>query len=165
MSIVYPGKKVEHRRPPDGNGWVNLYDFLVQPYSNGTPLSGAGFTFERMLKDFAENKTVSEEFWQILYGVYSRNVLIRNPPSLSGIDSRLFLLVLKWLWILEDLNYRYDWEESRSPIAYEKHTKRDRLIKSGAGRAKLFAALFLVKTGMFTLEQVLKIIPLARNKR
>ncbi len=91
--------------------------------------------------------------------IYFKNELTREPPKLHGIDSKLFLLTLKWMWIQEDLNYKLDWREVDSPEPYVLETKRGGRIKKGAGKAKFFAALVLLRSGYFTLEEVKKIIP------
>jgi len=67
--------------------------------------------------------------------------------------------MLKWIWIQEDFNYRFSWQEVNSPIRYVLETRTGSRTSKGAGRAKFFAALILLKHH-FTFEQVKKIIPL-----
>ena len=71
----------------------------------------------------------------------------------------LYLLMLKWMWIQEDFNYRLSWQEVNSPVRYVLETRTGSRTARGAGRAKFFAALVLLKYH-FTFEQVKKIIPL-----
>ena len=91
--------------------------------------------------------------------MYNTNTLIKEPPKLPGIDSKLYLLVLKWIWIQEDFNYRFGWEEVASPVRYVLETRTGTRTAKGAGRAKFFAALILLNHH-FTFEEVKKIIPL-----
>lgn len=163
VSIRYPGKKVERRelKIPRKNSakWRNLFDFVVVPYINGKEAKIEEYTFEKLLEDFDENKKENEEFWECVVEVYYKNELTRDPPKLAAIDSKRFLLTLKWMWIQEDLNYKLEWREVDSPEPYVLETKRGRPIKKGAGKAKFFAALVLSRSGYFTLEEVKKIIP------
>jgi hypothetical protein len=78
---------------------------------------------------------------------------------LAGIDTQLYLLVLKWIWIQEDFNYKFSWGEVHSPVRYVLETRTGSRTARGAGRAKFFAALILLKYH-FTFEEVKKIIPL-----
>ncbi|MEA2070396.1 MAG: hypothetical protein U9O98_03815 [Asgard group archaeon] len=153
VGIKYPGKKVKKRklkRPSKRSyPWFNLYDFKVIPYINGDPKPEL-FTFDNILKDFETHKKGNKEFWELLIEIYETNKLSREPPELPGIDSKLFLLTLKWLWILEDLNYKYSYDEIFSPIKYK-------LRYTGVGRAKFYAALILIKE-YFSYEEVIKII-------
>jgi hypothetical protein len=160
VGLLYPGKKKKYRPPPKIMKWDNLYDFVVQPYSTGNRVDPAEFTFEKMLEDFAEHKSGSNQFWELLEELYDTNILSIIPPTLPGIESRLYLLVLKWIWIQEDLRYKYDWEDVESRIRYRRTSKKgNSLPKGGAGRAKFFAALVLLRNRLFTLDEVKKIIP------
>lgn len=163
IALRYPGKKVKKRKLkfPRANSalWANLFDFEVVPFENGKELNTQNFTFEELMKDFQENKKESEEFWLMLKELYENNTITKRPPNLPGINSQLYLLVLKWMWIQEDLNYKLDWEEVKSPVKYRLETRTGSLTKKGAGRAKFFAALILLKY-YFNFEQVKKIIPL-----
>ena len=160
VGIRYPGEKVKFR----GGGnvrvkWANLYDFLVVPYRDGVECDIADFTFEKLLYDFYQYKKDSDMFWELLRNIYYENVMPRNPLSLPGIDPKLYLLTLKWMWIQEDLNYKLDWDEVSSPEKYIRLSRRGNRVGKGAGRAKFFAALILVRHD-FTLEEIKKIIPL-----
>jgi len=163
IGIRYPGKKVRKRilKTIRTNSalWVNLYDFEVVPFKNGKEVDTQKFTFEELLKDFQNNKRKSEKFWKILEKLYQDNTITKNPPKLPGIDSQLYLLVLKWIWIQEDFNYRFGWEDVNSPVKYVLETRTGSRTVKGAGRAKFFAALILLKH-RFTFEQTKKIIPL-----
>lgn len=163
IGIRYPGKKLKKRKlkvvRANSALWANLYDFEVVPYKNGKELNTQKFTFDELLKDFQENKRNSKRFWAILEELYKNNVITKKPPKLPGIDSTLYLLVLKWIWIQEDFNYRFSWEEIGSPIRYILETRTGSQTAHGAGRAKFFAALILLKHH-FSFEQVKKIIPL-----
>lgn len=163
IGIRYPGKKVRKRilKTIRANSalWANLYDFEVVPFENGKEMNTQKFTFEELLKDFQNNKRNSEKFWKILEKLYQDNIITKNPPKLPGIDSQLYLSVLKWIWIQEDFNYRFGWEDVNSPVRYVLETRTGSRTAKGAGRAKFFAALILLKHH-FTFEQVKKIIPL-----
>jgi len=111
------------------------------------------------LKDFEENKRGNEDFWKLIEEIYYTNKLIKEPPNLPGIDSKLFLLLLKWIWLQEDFNYKLNWKNVRSPIKYVLLSRRGKPTARGAGRAKFFAVLILLKYG-FSFEEVKKIIPL-----
>ena len=159
VSILYPGKKVERRPPPARIEWANLYDFAVQPYQNGIKLDLGQFTFENMLDDFYSNKGENDQFWNLTERIYKTNNLPNEPPVLPGIDSKLYLLTLKWIWIQEDFRYKYDWKEVKSRIRYMRLSKKGHSLGRGAGRAKFFAALVLLRNKLFSLEEVKKIIP------
>lgn len=158
VGIRYPGRKVMPRKKGIIK-WGNLYDFLVVPYENGKEIREQDFTFENLLRDFEENKRDNEEFWTCMEGIYYENYLKKEPPKLPGIDSKLFLLVLKWIWIQEDFNYKYGWDEVGSPTKYMLLNKKGNRTGKGAGRAKFFAALILLKHH-FSFEEVKKIIPM-----
>jgi len=163
IGIRYPGKKVKKRilKVIRANSalWANLYDFEVVPYKNGRELKTQKFTFGELIRDFQENKKGSKEFWMLLKDLYEKNSITRKVPRLPGINPKLYLLVLKWIWIQEDFNYRFNWEEVDSPIRYVLETRTGNRTARGAGRAKFFAALTLLK-GRFDFDQVKKIIPL-----
>lgn len=160
IGIRYPGKKVKQR---EGQRlqvkWANLFDFEVVPFKNRKEITTNQFTFSEMLKDFDEHKKDNTEFWQAVEDIYYENKLKKEPPKLAGIESELYLLVLKWIWVQEDFNYKYNWEEVGSPIRYRLENRTGTTTQKGAGRTKFFAALFLIKHG-FDLGIVKKIIPL-----
>jgi hypothetical protein len=163
IGLRYPGRKLRKRnlKVVRANSvlWANLYDFEVIPYKNGKELDTQKFTFEELLKDFEEYKKAHENFWIMLRELYEDNTIPEKPPNLPGIDTRLYLSVLKWIWIQEDFNYRFNWQEVNSPVRYVFETRTGSRTAKGAGRAKFFAALILLKHH-FTFEQVKKIIPL-----
>lgn len=163
IEIRYPGKKVKRRqlRVARANSalWANLYDFEIVPLHNGKGLTTAQFTFQSLMKDFEENKKNSEKFWSMLEELYRKNTITKNPPKLIGLDPLFFLMILKWIWIQEDLNYKYSWHEVQSPIPYVLQTRTGTITRKGAGRGKFFAALILLKY-FFTFDEVKKIIPL-----
>lgn len=165
IGIRYPGRKVKNRKSKlkiirsNSVLWANLYDFEVVPYKNGKPLKTQDFTFEKLLRDFQENKRSSKKFWVLLEELYENNTITKKPPKLSGIEASLYLLILKWIWIQEDFNYRFGWQEVESPDRYVLENKKGKRTARGAGRAKFFAVLILLKY-YFNFEQVKKIVPL-----
>ena len=163
IGIRYPGKKLKERKlkfvRSNSALWANLYDFEVVPFERNKELDTQKFTFEELMRDFQENKRDSGKFWEIIEELHESNTLTKKVPSLPGINSRLYLLMLKWIWIQEDFNYRFDWKEVKSPIRYRLENKSGNPTSKGAGRTKFFAALILLKH-YFTFEQVKKIIPL-----
>jgi len=163
IGIRYPGKKLRKRtlKTERANSalWANLYDFEVVPYENGKELNTQDFTFELLMRDFQENKRNNKKFWEMLEELYNDNSITKKPPKLPGIDPLLYLLVLKWIWIQEDFNYRFNWQEVKSPVRYVLETKTGSKTSKGAGRAKFFAALILLKH-YFSFDLVKKIIPL-----
>lgn len=163
IGIRYPGKKLRKRRlkveKANSALWANLYDFEVVPYKNGRELSTQDFTFELLMRDFQENKRNNKRFWGMLEELYNHNAITKRPPKLPGMDPLPYLLVLKWIWIQEDFNYRFNWKEVESPVRYVLETRTGSTTSKGAGRAKFFAALILLKH-YFNFEQVKKIIPL-----
>ncbi len=163
IGIRYPGKKVRRRelKKPNKNSafWANLYDFEVVPFEKGNEVKTRRFTFEELMRDFQENKRGSEKFWEIIEELYKDNTITKKIPELSGINTKLYLLVLKWIWIQEDFNYKLNWQDVDSPEKYVLETRTGTRTAKGAGRAKFFAALILLKH-YFTFEQVKKIIPL-----
>lgn len=154
VSIKYPGRRVEETPSGRKYKWQHLLDFVVVPFANSKELDPAGFTFEKLARDFYEHKKNSDEFWKLVEEIYYANELTKQPPKLIGIGPELFLWVLKWIWIQEDFNYRLSWEEVGSTIPYK--LKRG---SGGAGRAKQFAQLILFRSGRFTFDEVAKIIP------
>ena len=163
IGLRYPGRKLRKRQlkivRADSALWANLYDFEVVPYRDGRGIKELKFTFDELLRDFQENKRSSREFWKLIEELYKNNAVSEKVPRLSGVDSKLYLLVLKWIWVQEDFNYRFKWQEVESPIPYVLETRTGSRTSGGAGRAKFFAALILLKHH-FTFEQVKKIIPL-----
>jgi len=161
IGIRYPGRKLKKR---EGERikyhWANLYDFEVVPYKNGKELDTRQFTYPELMKDFQNNKKDSQKFWKLLEELYKNNTIVKKSPKLPGIDSQLYLLTLKWMWIQEDFNYRLSWEEVDSPEKYCLLNKNGKPTRRGAGRAKSFAALILIKyfNHYFNLEQINKII-------
>lgn len=163
IGIRYPGKKLKRRtlKAIRANSalWANLYDFEVVPFWKGKEISSRKFTFDELMKDFQKHKIKSNTFWKLLKEIYYKNNLKKKPTKLSGINTTLYLLVIKWIWIQEDFNYRFKWQEVASPAPYILETRTGIRTSGGAGRAKFFAALVLLKND-FTFEQVKKIIPL-----
>lgn len=163
IGLRYPGRKLKERllKKPNKNSalWANLYDFEVIPFKSGKEINIQKFTFGEIMKDFQENKRSNETFWKQIEELYQNNTIARKPPKLQGIDSEMYLLMLKWIWIQEDFNYRFSWQEVNSPVRYVLETRTGSRTSKGAGRAKFFAALILLKHH-FTFDQVKKIIPL-----
>lgn len=159
VGIRYPGEKVKFREGRVRVKWANLYDFLVVPYRDGAECNTADFTFEKLLHDYYQYKKDSDVFWKLVRNIYYKNIMPWKPPYLPGIYPVLFLLTLKWMWIQEDLNYKLDWNEVGSPEKYIRLSRRGKRVGKGAGRAKFFAVLILVRHE-FTLEEIKKIIPL-----
>lgn len=163
IGLRYPGRKLRKRllKKPNKNSalWANLYDFEVVPFKNKKEINTQKFTYEEMMKDFQENKRKNEKFWKQIEELYQNNTITKKPPKLPGINPILYLLMLKWMWIQEDFNYRLNWQEVNSPVRYVLETRTGSRTARGAGRAKFFAALILLKHH-FTFEQVKKIIPL-----
>jgi hypothetical protein len=163
IGLRYPGRKLQKRllKKPNKNSalWANLYDFEVVPFENKKEIDTQKFTFEEIMRDFQENKRDSKEFWKQIEELYKNNTITKRVPKLKGINPQLYLLMLKWIWIQEDFNYRFSWQEVNSPIRYVLETRTGSITTKGARRAKFFAALILLKHH-FTFEQVKKIIPL-----
>lgn len=158
--IKYPGKKLVKLKPKRKNSakYGNLFDFVVVIYKDEKE-EISEFTFEKILHDFEENKKHSNKFWKILREVYHKNKVPKRIPKLKGIDPKLFLFAIKWIWIQEDFNYRLKWDEIKSPTRYKLLSRRGNPMSGGAGRAKFFGALVLLKNG-FTIKEVKKIIPM-----
>jgi hypothetical protein len=163
IGIRYPGKKLRKRtlkiERANSALWANLFDFEVVPYEKGKELNTQNFTFGELMRDFQENKRNNKKFWLMLEELYNDNTITKKAPKLPGIDSQLYLLVLKWIWIQEDFNYRFGWQEVASPVRYVLETRTGSRTSKGAGRAKFFAALILLKH-YFNFALVKKIIPL-----
>ena len=163
IGIRYPGKKLKRRElkveRADSALWANLYDFEVVPFKNGKELNTQDFTFAELMRDFQENKRNNKKFWIMLEELYNHNTITKRAPKLPGINAQFYLLVLKWIWIQEDFNYRFDWKQVESPIRYVLETRTGSRTGRGAGRAKFFAALILLKH-YFNFDLVKKIIPL-----
>ena len=163
IGLRYPGRKLRKRslKKPNKNSalWANLYDFEVVPFKNKKEINTQKFTYEEMMKDFQENKRKNENFWKQIEELYQDNTITKKPPKLAGINPILYLLMLKWMWIQEDFNYRLSWQEVNSPVRYVLETRTGSRTARGAGRAKFFAVLILLKHH-FSFEQVKKIIPL-----
>ena len=164
IGIKYPGKKLRRRTEltrinKNSCLWANLLDFEVVIFQDGKRVDGNEFTFQNMLKDFNEDKMQNKEFWQNVTEIYVHNRIGGKIPKLSGIDSKTYLYALKWIWIQEDLNYRFKWDEVSCPIKYRLENRTGTTTARGAGRAKFYAALILLRNG-FTFDQVRKIIPL-----
>ncbi len=164
VGLRYPGKKIKKRNlkivRSNSALWTNLYDFEVVPYKKGKELNTSKFTFAEMMNDFQENKKKSKKFWKAIEKVYKNNTTPKNLPRLPGIDSKLYLLMLKWIWIQEDFNYKFSWKDVNSPVRYVLRNKNDKPTSGGAGRAKFFAALVLLEREDFNYKEVKKIIPL-----
>lgn len=156
IGIKYPGRKIKKRnlkRPRKNSApWENLYDFFVAVYDKKESDISEGFTWAKLIEDFEKYKKKDKKFWHILNGLYKNNKIQNSIPKLAGIDSKLFLLAIKWMWVQEDLNYRYCSKDIESPTKYIN-------TKKGVGRTKSFAAFVLVKYG-FPFKVVRKIIPL-----
>lgn len=163
IGLRYPGRKLRKRllKKPNRNSalWANLYDFEVVPFKNKKEINTQKFTYEGMMKDFQENKRENGKFWKQIEKLYHNNTITKKPPKLRGINPMLYLLMLKWMWIQEDFNYRFSWQEVNSPVRYVLETRTGSRTARGAGRAKFFAALVLLKYH-FSFDQVKKIIPL-----
>ena len=163
VAIRYPGKKLRKRtlklERANSALWANLFDFEVVPYEKGKELNTQNFTFGELMRDFQENKRNNKKFWLMLEELYNAHTIAKKAPKLPGIDSQLYLLVLKWIWIQEDFNYRFGWQEVGSPVRYVLETRTGSRTSKGAGRAKFFAALILLKH-YFSFALVKKIIPL-----
>lgn len=163
IGLRYPGRKLVKRQikviRSNNVHWANLYDFEVVPFRDGKELTTERFTYQIMLEDFQNHKSQNENFWNCLEEVYKTNEIPKKIPKLGGINPELYLRVLKWIWIQEDLNYRLKWEEVGSPERYILQNRTGTSTSGGAGRAKFFAALILLKHH-FNFNQVKKIIPL-----
>ncbi len=61
-------------------------------------------------------------------------------PELKGFDCRTLLMTLKWMWLQEDINYRYKSNDISSPTAYTYVKGRKAL-----GRKKSWSMFLLMK--------------------
>jgi hypothetical protein len=147
VSIEYPGKKLIKLTSKRQNSakWANLYDFAVKPCLKGYEKND--FTYRMIQKDFIQHKIGNDRFWELLMHMYLTNEILESPPKLNGIDSDLFLRMLKWMWIQEDLNYALRWDEIHSEIRYKLQTRTGSATK-GDGRAKFFASLYMIKNNL-----------------
>jgi len=156
--IKYPGKKVRQRagRIP----WANLYDFLVIPVYNNKELPANTLQWRNLGADFYDHKKQSREFWTSLEHLYRKNEIdFSKIPKLDGMNPTLFLLLIKWMWVQEDLNYKYCSKDIQNcPSEYRNETKNGSPTK-GAGRGKFYAGLLLVKFHGFPPYEVARIIP------
>jgi hypothetical protein len=164
IGIKYPGRKLRFRteikKANKGSVlWANLLDFEVIPFAKGAPGVSTHFTYANLLKDFEDYKKKDNKFWKIVLELHKHNRITKKLPNLRGIDSRLFLEMLKWMWIQEDVNYKLSYKEVDSPIRYRLETKKQKPTSKGAGRDKFFAALILVKEDYFSAKEIKKIIP------
>jgi|GEM_PF-833439 len=164
IAIKYPGRKLVKRtdliRPTATSAlWANLMDFEVIYFENGEMRESTVFAYRNMLDDYEHHKKDNEEFWEMILELYEHNTITRTPPNLGGINSKLFLEMLKWMWIQEDVNYKLSWEDVKSPVRYRLQTVRGNVTKDGAGRAKFFGALVLLRDEHFNSAVVKKIIP------
>ena len=145
IMIRYPGKKVKKRtlKNPLRQGavlWEALYDFLVIPISYGRELPFSEFNYRKIAQDFHDHKRGSEDFWECLRLVYKSNIVPIKVPKLPGMDSRILLLTLKWMWLQEDINYKYNSKDISSPTAYTYANGSKAL-----GRKKSWAVFVLMK--------------------
>lgn len=156
--IKYPGRKVRQRT--GRIQWANLYDFLVAPIHNGKEIDTRLLRWSYLREDFYEHKLHNSDFWKLLEELYATNkVNYEKIPMLSGMDPTMFLLLIKWMWIQEDLNYKYSSRDiPNCPTPYRNETKNGSVTK-GAGRGKFYASLLLVKYHGFTPHEVGRIIP------
>jgi len=164
IGIKYPGRKLRFRNEikkihKSSVLWANLLDFEVIPFEKGKPGVSTKFTYANLLKDFEDYKKRSAEFWIILLELHKHNRIIKEIPTLEGINPKLFLEMLKWMWIQEDTNYKLSYKDVESPLRYRLETRSQKPTGKGAGRNKFFAALILVKEGYFSAKEIRKIIP------
>ena len=160
VGIRYPGKKLRKRNvSPRFAQWANLLDFLVVPFVNGVEQLPKEFNYRYILADFDEHKKDSDAFWEMIVELYEKGVITKEPPNLGGLEPKLFLEMLKWLMIQEDLNYKLSCEDTECKVKYVLTNKNGRPTRKGAGRAKFFAALLLVRDKHFDSKIVSKIIP------
>lgn len=155
ISLLYPGKHVKYLpgKRKKKYYWEKMGDFKIQPLKNGVSSGVETFKLEDFVRDFHEYKVDNNAFWEALLIVYYTNELPNEIPDADGMDPRLFLLCIKWIYILEDMNYKYTWEEAGSLIPYKG-------VSGKAGRAKLTGSFDLARIKRYTLEELLCIIPL-----
>jgi hypothetical protein len=132
----------------------------VVPYYKGKKVTKPKFQWRDVMGDFYKHKIKSEKFWGLLEKVYRHNKIdYKKIPKLAGIDPTLFLMMTKWMWIQEDLNYKYSSKDIPGcPTPYRNETKGGSATR-GAGRGKFYAALLLVKHHGFSPHEVGRIIP------
>lgn len=164
IAIKYPGRKLIRRLDliqirSNTALWANLLDFEVVYFERGEMRPSTFFAYRNMLDDFEKYKKNSPEFWSMIVELYEHNTITRQAPDLGGLNPTLYLEMLKWMWIQEDVNYKLSWEDVGSPIRYRLQTVRGNVTRNGAGRAKFFGALVLLKDQHFTAEIVKKIVP------
>ena len=161
IGIRYPGKKLKKREfkvvRKNSALWANLLDFLVVPFENGVEQPANLFNYRDLLVDFEKYKKGNDSFWEMIVELRNHNIITKNPPKLEGIESRLFLEMLKWMWIQEDLNYKLSHSAVGSKIRYILQTKGGSTTSGGAGRDKFYAALNLIRTGEFNSSLAAKI--------
>ena len=164
IALRYPGRKLIKRKhkakikPKNFIEWANLCDFEVVAFHNRIEIPKNELTYRKIFEDFATYKIKNAAFCKLLDGVYKHNTITGEIPHLQGIDSRLFLLMLKWMWIQEDLNYRFSSSYVESPIKYRLQTLKGSVTSEGAGRARFYASLFLLRSGEFDAKIIPKII-------
>lgn len=162
IGIRYPGKKLHERKLKRINKnsvlWANLLDFLVVPFKNGIEQTASLFNYRNLLVDFETHKKHNDLFWEMILELYEKNTITKVSPKLDGVESRLFLEMLKWMWIQEDLNYKLSHSDVESKIKYALENKSGSATSRGAGRAKFFAALFLVRDNHFNSALATKIV-------
>ncbi len=165
VALRYPGRKLVKRthkaktKPKNFIEWANLCDFEVVGFRNRVEIPKNELTYSKIFEDFAANKIKSATFCRLLDNLYKHNTITGEIPTLHGIDSKLFLLMLKWLWIQEDLNYKLSWREVNSKIPYRLQNRNGGPTSKGAGRDKFYAALILVHGNYFDAASMRKIIP------
>lgn len=164
VALRYPGRKLVKRthkaktKPKNFIEWANLCDFEVVGFRNRVEIPKNELTYSKIFEDFAANKIKSAAFCRLLDNLYKHNTITGEIPTLHGIDSKLFLLMLKWLWIQEDLNYKFSSSYVESPIKYRLQTLKGSATSDGAGRARFYASLFLLRSGEFDAKIIPKII-------
>jgi len=164
IGIKYPGRKLRFRseiKKPNKSSalWANLLDFEVIPFVKGKPGFSTQFTYTNLRKDFEDYKKENNTFWKKILELHKHNRITKKFPKLKGIKPELFLEMLKWMWIQEDVNYKLSYREVESSVRYRLETKKQKPTSKGAGRDKFFAGLILVKEGYFLAEEIKKIIP------
>lgn len=164
IALRYPGRKLIKRphkakiKPKNFIEWANLCDFEVVAFRNGVEIPKNEFTYRKIFEDFATYKIESTAFCKLLDEVYKHNTITEEIPTLRGIEPKLFLLMLKWMWIQEDLNYKFSSSYVESPIKYRLQTLKGSATSDGAGRARFYASLFLLRSGEFDAKIIPKII-------
>ncbi len=154
--LKYPGRKVANRNLKKARAnsvhWDSLYDFLVVPIVAKKETSEKEFTYRKMLTDFDEHKKQDKPFWEAIIDLLEENVVSDKDFSyLKGIDPKVFLYVLKWMWVQEDLNYRFNHNDFACPTRYRLPTGKS------LGRKKFFASLLIVRTPYYTAKECFKL--------